>query len=71
MRHFIAYHNTEKMGHPLQDHEPLRLLTNKAVSHLLQNTVAFAPPAIVIEPSRRVIVVAHERGLPAGQPQWG
>ena len=41
MRHFIAYHNTEKMGRPLQDSEPLRLLTNKAVNHLLQNTVWF------------------------------
>jgi hypothetical protein len=41
MRHFIAYHNTEKMGHSLQDGEPLRLLTNKPVNHLLQNTVWF------------------------------
>ncbi len=41
MRHFIAYHNTEKMGHPLHDGEPLRLLTNKPVQHLLQNTVWF------------------------------
>ncbi|HJT78749.1 MAG TPA: hypothetical protein VJ739_16210 [Gemmataceae bacterium] len=41
MRHFIAYHNTEKMGRPLHDGEPLRLLTNKPVNHLLQNTVWF------------------------------
>jgi hypothetical protein len=39
MRHFIAYHNSEKMGRPLQEGEPLRLLTNKPVNHLLQNTV--------------------------------
>jgi hypothetical protein len=41
MRHFIAYHNTEKMGRPLHDSEPLRLLTNKPVNHLLQNIVWF------------------------------
>jgi hypothetical protein len=41
MRHFIAYHNTEKMGRPLQDGGPLRLLTNKQISHLLQETVWF------------------------------
>jgi hypothetical protein len=41
MRHFIAYHNIEKMGRPLQDNEPLRLLTNRPVNHLLQNTVWF------------------------------
>jgi hypothetical protein len=41
MRHFIAYHNTEKMSRPLHDGAPLRLLTNKPVQHLLQNTVWF------------------------------
>src|SRR5437660_1687186 len=41
MRHFIAYHNTEKMGRPLHDGDPLRLLTNKPVTHLFQNTVWF------------------------------
>ncbi len=41
MRHFIAYHNTEKMGYSLQDGEPLGLLTNKPVNHLLHNTVWF------------------------------
>jgi hypothetical protein len=41
MRHFIAYHNTEKMGRSLYDGEPLRLLTNKHVNHLLHNTVWF------------------------------
>lgn len=41
MRHFIAYHNTEKMGRPLHDCSPLRLLTNKPINHLLQETVWF------------------------------
>lgn len=41
MRHFIAYHNKKKMGRPLNDGDPLRLLTNKPVNHLLQNTVWF------------------------------
>jgi hypothetical protein len=41
MRHFIAYHNTEKMGRSLSEGEPLRLLTNKHVNHLVQNTVWF------------------------------
>jgi hypothetical protein len=41
MRHFIAYHNTEKMGRPLHAGEPLRLHTNKKVDLLLQNTVWF------------------------------
>lgn len=41
MRHFIAYHNTEKMGRPLHDGDPLALATNKAVNHLLHNIVWF------------------------------
>jgi hypothetical protein len=42
MRHFIAYHNTEKMGRPLHEGEPLRLLTKKkALRHLEENTVWF------------------------------
>lgn len=41
MRHFIAYHNTEKMGRRLHDGDPLRLLTNKPIGHLLQNTIWF------------------------------
>jgi hypothetical protein len=41
MRHFIAYHNTEKMGWPLQEGGPLRLLTNKPIDHLYQETVWF------------------------------
>lgn len=41
MRHFIAYHNTEKMGRRLHDGDPLRLLTNKRINHLLQNVVWF------------------------------
>jgi hypothetical protein len=40
MRHFIAYHNTNKMGYPLPDCEPQRLLTSdKSPRRLLQNTV--------------------------------
>lgn len=41
MRHYIAYHNTEKMGHPLHQGEPLRLLTSKPVDPLIGNTVWF------------------------------
>lgn len=41
MRHFIAYHNTEKMGRALNADGPLRLLTNKPINHLLQETVWF------------------------------
>jgi hypothetical protein len=41
MRHFIAYHNTEKMGRSLHEGQPLRLLTNKSINHLLQNIVWF------------------------------
>jgi len=41
MRHFIAYHNTDHMGRPLHDGDPLRLLTNKTVQHLLHNVVWF------------------------------
>ena len=41
MRHFIAYHNTEKMGRALSADGPLRLLTNKPINHLLQETVWF------------------------------
>jgi hypothetical protein len=41
MRHFIAYHNTEKMGRPLHDGEPLRLLTSKSVDRLVGNIVWF------------------------------
>jgi len=41
MRHFIAYHNTEKMGRSLHEGQPLRLLTNKHVNHLLHNMVWF------------------------------
>jgi len=41
MRHFIAYHNTEKMGHALSADGPLRLLTNKSINQLLQETVWF------------------------------
>ncbi len=41
MRHFIAYHNTEKMGRELHEGEPLRLVTNKPVERLLGNVVWF------------------------------
>jgi hypothetical protein len=41
IRHFIAYHNTKKMGRPLQESEPLRLLTNKPVNRLMHNMVWF------------------------------
>ena len=39
MHHYIAYHNARKMGRPLLDDEPLRLLTRKPVRPLLDNTV--------------------------------
>ena len=41
MRHFIAYHNTEKMGRQLHESGPLRLLTNKQANHLLEQSVWF------------------------------
>jgi hypothetical protein len=41
MRHFIAYHNTEKMGRRLHEGQPLGLVTNKPVEQLLHNTVWF------------------------------
>ena len=41
MRHFIAYHNTEKMGRALPADGPMRLLTNKPTNHLFQETVWF------------------------------
>lgn len=40
-RHFAAYHNVEKMGHPLRDGDPLQLHTNKPVSHLRGGVVWF------------------------------
>lgn len=41
MRHFIAYHNTEKIGQPLCDGNPLRLITTRRIQHLLHNAVWF------------------------------
>ncbi|MGD9854281.1 MAG: hypothetical protein AB7U20_04945 [Planctomycetaceae bacterium] len=41
MRHFIAYHNTEKMGRSLAEGNPFRVLTNKPVDRLYQNLVWF------------------------------
>ena len=41
MRHFVAYHNTERMGQSLREGDPLRLLTNKPVQRLVSNTVWF------------------------------
>ncbi|WP_437228012.1 hypothetical protein SH661x_000671 [Planctomicrobium sp. SH661] len=39
MRHFIAYHNVEKMGRTLLEGQPLQILTNKSVNHLLNNVI--------------------------------
>jgi hypothetical protein len=41
LRHFIAYHNTNRVGRSLFEGEPLRLLTNKPVERLLGNAVWF------------------------------
>lgn len=41
IKHFVAYHNTEKMGRPLQEGDPLRVLTNKPVTGLVGNIVWF------------------------------
>jgi hypothetical protein len=41
MKHFIAYHNTEKMGYSLPDSQPQRLLAKKPIKHLLRNTAWF------------------------------
>lgn len=41
LRHFVAYHNTQRMGRPLHDDDPLGLLTDKPVNELLGNTVWF------------------------------
>ena len=41
MRHFVAYHNTQRMGRPLADGDPLSLQTNKGVERLLGNAVWF------------------------------
>lgn len=41
MRHFVAYHNTERMGRLLSDGDPLSLQTNKGVDHLVGNAVWF------------------------------
>jgi hypothetical protein len=39
VRHFVAYHNINRMGRALHEGEPLRLLTDKPVRPLLHNTV--------------------------------
>jgi len=39
LRHFIAYHNVEKMGRTLLEGKPLQILTNKAVNHLVNHAV--------------------------------
>jgi hypothetical protein len=39
MRHFIAYHNTEKMGYSLPDGNPQRVLAKRPVNGLRGNTV--------------------------------
>jgi hypothetical protein len=41
MRHFIAYHNTQRMGWHLHDGDPCRLLTRKPVEQLLNQVVWF------------------------------
>jgi hypothetical protein len=41
MRHFIAYHNAERMGRPLHEGDPLRLLTSKSVDRLVGDIVWF------------------------------
>ena len=41
MRHFVAYHNSQRMGRSLHDGDPLGLLTDKPVSQLVGNTVWF------------------------------
>jgi len=38
-RHFVAYHNTERMGRTLQEGNPFRVLTNKSVEPLQDNIV--------------------------------
>ena len=39
MRHFVAYHNTERMGRSLRESDPLTVLSSKPVERLLHNTV--------------------------------
>lgn len=41
MRHYVAYHNAERMGRSLHEGDPLGLLTNKPVQPLLNNVVWF------------------------------
>jgi hypothetical protein len=41
MRHFVAYHNVERMGRSLEDGDPLRVLSKRSVQKLLHNTVWF------------------------------
>lgn len=41
MRHFVAYHNVERMGRKLEDGDPLNLLTKRPPVKLLDNTVWF------------------------------
>jgi hypothetical protein len=40
-RHFVAYHNTERMGGSLAAGNPFRVLTNKPVAPLHENVVWF------------------------------
>jgi hypothetical protein len=39
MRHFIAYHNTEKMGERLHEGDAFLIYTKKPVDHLIGETV--------------------------------
>jgi hypothetical protein len=38
-RHFVQYHNTEKMGYDCADGGPFRIVTNRSVDGLPGNTV--------------------------------
>lgn len=38
-RHFVGYHNTERMGCRLSEGDPVRILTNKSVSALHEGVV--------------------------------
>jgi hypothetical protein len=38
-RHYVAYHNTERMGRALSSGDPFRVLTNKSVQPLFENVV--------------------------------
>lgn len=41
MRHYVAYHNPEKMGYRLHDSDPFRVLTKTSTDRLVDNLVWF------------------------------